>query len=350
MRFLIVKLSALGDVLHALPALRFLRVAVPGAHVTWVVERRVAGILDGQGIDEVVAIDTRALRDGLRRGRIGAVAAEVRRVRRHLRDPGFDVALDLQGNIKSGVVISQARAPRKVGLPRRLCREAQNTWFTGEQAEVTATHVIDLSGEVVAHALGTPWQAPSGPALRVDAGAAAAAAARLENHPGPRVAFINGASWWTKQWSVASFITVGRRLVEEHHVRIVLPWGDEGERRRAAEIAAALGPAAMVPEGGSLTELAALLAACDVVVGGDTGPLHMAWAVGTATVSLYGPNPSARNGPRGERHRVFQSTVECSPCWGKECPTGNFICMEAVGVAEVTAATTALLAEGRRPA
>jgi len=350
MRFLIVKLSALGDVVHALPALRFLRATMPGAHVTWVVERRVAGILEGQGIDEVVAIDTRALRRDLRRGRVGAVRAEVGRVRRRLRDSGFDVALDLQGNIKSGLVISQARATRKVGLPRRLCREAQNTWFTGEQVEVVGSHVVDLSGEVVAHAVGARWQVPGGPALQVDASAAAAVAARLEDQPGPWIAFINGASWWTKQWPVASFVALARRLVEEHHGRIILPWGDEGERRRAAEIVAALGPAAMVPERGSLAELAALLAACDVVVGGDTGPLHMAWAVGTPTVSLYGPNPSARNGPRGELHRVFQSAVECSPCWGKECPTGDFICMEAIGVAEVAAAADRLLAAGRRRA
>jgi len=81
-----------------------------------------------------------------------------------------------------------------------------------------------------------------------------------------------------------------------------------------------------------------------VAVGGDTGPLHIAWAAGTPTVSLYGPNPSARNGPRGERHRVFQSTVECSPCWGKECSTGDLICMEAIGVAEVADAAQQLLA------
>jgi heptosyltransferase-1 len=344
MRLLIVKLSALGDVVHALPALRFLRAVVPGVHVTWVVERRVAGILDGQGIDAVVAIDTRALRDDLRRGRVGTVVAEVRRVRRLLRAPGFDVAVDLQGNIKSGVVIAQARALRKVGLPRRLCREAQNTWFTGEQADVVGTHVVDLSGEVVAHALGARWQVPDGAALHVEAGAAAAVAARLGDHPGPRIAFINGASWWTKQWSVASFVALGRHLIEECHAQIVLPWGDEGERRRAAEIAVALGPAAMVSERGSLAALAALLAACDVVVGGDTGPVHMAWAVGTPTVSLYGPNPSARNGPRGPRHRVFQSTVECSPCWGKECPTGEFICMDSIFVGQVAEAVEALLA------
>jgi len=350
MRFLIVKLSALGDVVHALPALRFLRVAVPGAHVTWAVERRVAGVLEGQGIDAVVAIDTRALRHDLRRGRVGAVAAEVRRVRRLLREPGFDVAVDLQGNIKSGLVIAQARAPRKVGLPRRLCREVQNTWFTGEQADVAGTHVVDLSGEVVAHALGADWQVPDGPVLHVEAAAEAAVAASLGDHPGPRIAFINGASWWTKQWSVASFIALGRYLVEGHDARIVLPWGDEGERRRAVEIAAALGPAALVPEHGSLAALAALLDACDVVVGGDTGPVHMAWAVGTATVSLYGPNPSARNGPRGPSHRVFQSTVECSPCWGKECPTGEFICMDSITVAQVAEAVEALLAERpRRP-
>jgi heptosyltransferase-1 len=342
MRFLIVKLSALGDVVHALPALRFLRAAVPGAHVTWVVERRVAGILEGQGVEEVVAIDTRALRHDLRRGRIAAVAKGVGRVRHLLRDPGFDVALDLQGNIKSGVVISQAKAPRKVGLPRRLCREAQNTWFTGEQAEVAGSHVVDMAGEVVAHAVGQPWQVPAGPWLEVEP-VAAGGAARHGDYAGPRIAFINGASWWTKQWSVASFIALGRHLIAVHDARIVLPWGDAGEQRRAAEIAAALGSAATVAERGSLAALAALLAACDVAVGGDTGPLHMAWAVGTPTVSLYGPNPSARNGPRGARHRVFQSPVACSPCWGKECPTGEFICMDSLSVAQVVAAVEELL-------
>ena len=350
MRVLIVKVSALGDVVHALPAVRFLRRQRPHAHVTWVVEQRVAGVLEGQAvIDEVIPIDTYAWRAWLRRGRVSAVAAAVRAVRRRLRSPGFDLVLDLQGNIKSGGVAGLTRGARKVGLPRHLCREPQNTWLIEEQAEVRGHHVVDQAGEVVAHALGTEWQAPAGPVLEVAPAAIATAAARLGTHPGPRVAFIHGASWWTKQWSAASFAALGRSLAERAGAQIVLPWGDAGDRQRAEEIAAALGPAAMVPGNGTLAQLAALLATCDLAIGGDTGPAHMAWAVGTPTVTLYGPNPSTRNGPRGDRHRVLQSPVGCSPCWGKGCPTGEFICMAAIGVGAVAEAAEHLLHQTRRP-
>ena len=75
--------------------------------------------------------------------------------------------------------------------------------------------------------------------------------------------------------------------------------------------------------------------------------VHIAWAVGTPTVSLYGPNPSARNGPRGEAHRRLQAEVDCSPCWGKQCPTGHFICMESIGVEQVVAAAAPLLPSDR---
>ena len=141
---------------------------------------------------------------------------------------------------------------------------------------------------MIAHALGTDWQSPAGAVLEVVPAAMATAMARLGAHDGPRVAFIHGASWWTKQWPVASFVALGRHLVERVGAQIVLPTGDAGDRERAEEIAAALAPDAVVPENGTLAELAALLAACDLAVGGDTGPAHMAWAVGTPTVTLYG--------------------------------------------------------------
>ncbi|MGD2063133.1 MAG: lipopolysaccharide heptosyltransferase I [Nitrospirota bacterium] len=409
MRVLIVKVSALGDVVHALPALHFLRRQRPDVHVTWVVEQRVAGVLAGQeAIDEVIPIDTYAWRSWLRRGRVAAVVEEVWTARRRLRSPGFDLVLDLQGNIKSGVVAGLARARRKVGLPRHICREPQNTWFVGEQAEVCGSHVVDQAGEVVAHALGTEWVAPVGPVLEVASRAIAAMAARLGAHHGPRVAFIHGASSWNKQWPAASFTALGRHLAQEAGAQIILPWDDADGRRRAEEIAGALGPVAVVARSRSLAELAALLAACDLAIGGDTGPSHMAWAVGTPTVTLYGPNPSARNGPRGGYHRVLQSPVMCSPCWGRPalvtrnlrervpmvvapgwptspspqaalravegsdeeevrrrgqprerssfivrgagtgCPTGDFICMEAIGVGEVAAAAERLLQGVRR--
>jgi len=330
MRCLIVKLSALGDVVHAMPAVRFLQAQRPGVHMTWVVERRVAGILEGQGIDEVVPIDTRALRGDLRAGRLGAVAAAVREVRRRLGS-SFDLVLDLQGNTKSGVVARLARG-RRVGLPRPLCREWPNTWLIHEQAPVVADHVVDQVGGVVAHALGAAWGPPEPPYLRTEPAAEGP----------PRAVLINGASWETKLWPVESFVALGRWLVEQG-LEVVLPWGDAAEQGRADEIGAGIGTGATVPPRGSLAELATLLASCRLAVGGDTGPTHIAWAVGTPTVSLYGPNPSARNGPRGATHRRLQAEVDCSPCWGKQCPTGDFICMTSISVAAVVAAADGLL-------
>jgi len=332
MRVLIVKLSALGDVVHALPAVRLLQAYRPGVNLTWVVEQRVAGILEGQGIDAVVPIDTRRLRADLRAGRLGEVAAAVGELRHRLATP-FDLILDLQGNTKSGVVARLARGRRRVGLPRRLCREWLNTWLIAEQAPGVADHVVDQAGGVVAHALGIAWEGVAPPYLRTSGVAAAGP---------PRVALINGASWETKLWPVASFVALGQWLAARGFA-VVVPWGDEREHHRAVAIASEIGPAAVVPPRGSLAELAALLATCRLAVGGDTGPTHIAWAVGTPTVSLYGPNPAVRNGPRGPTHRRLQAPVECSPCWGKRCPTNNFICMASITVEAVVAAAADLL-------
>ncbi|RMF86043.1 MAG: hypothetical protein D6739_03720, partial [Nitrospirae bacterium] len=231
MRCLIVKLSALGDVVHALPALRFLERHRPGVEVTWVVERRVAGILEGQGLHRVVPIDTRALRAELRRVRMGQVAAAVRDLRRQLGAP-FDLILDLQGNTKSGVVARLARGRRRLGLPRPLCREWPNTWLVDEQAPVSATHVVDQVGGVVAHALGLSWELPAPPYLRAEP---------EPPGPRPRVALIHGASWETKLWPEARFAELGRWLAARGY-EVLLPWGGEEERRRSERIARGVGP------------------------------------------------------------------------------------------------------------
>ena len=162
---------------------------------------------------------------------------------------------------------------------------------------------------------------PAGP-LPIQSEAADRVAAQLAEHglADRRFAVLHyGTTWSTKLWSVENWLELLKSLVAEGDPVPVLTWGSAEEKGVVERIVAAAGSRAMAWPRGTLPELAALLARATVVVGGDTGPVHIAAAVGTPTVSIYRVTDQSRNGPRGDRHIRLQSPLECSPCLRKQC-------------------------------
>jgi lipopolysaccharide heptosyltransferase I len=308
----IVKLSSLGDVCHALPVLSALRRAQPAARLAWIVEAREAALLEGHpDLDDLVPVDTRRWRRQVRRpSGLAPVGRALADVLRRLRRLELDVALDLQGLMKSGVIARMTGAPRRIGFAAAHCRERLNAAFTNRRVAPPpgAVHAVDRY-----LALLEPLGVASGPATfrlpdRPEAGR------RMESFLGEQgvkrrerlVALNPGAAREEKRWPIGHWRALAERLHAEGGARLLLLWGpDEAHMVRA--IKTGLGAPAILAPPTDLHELSALLARSTLVVAGDTGPLHLAVALGTPALGLYGPTRAARNGPYGPMGRGLQS-------------------------------------------
>ncbi len=309
MNVAIVKLSSLGDVVHALPVAAALRACFPRAHLTWVVEQREAALLrDNPALDEVAVADTRGWR---RRHGMRAGADAVRAFRglvRQLRDRGFTAALDLQGNLKSGLLTAATGAPVRIGFAAGHCREPLNTLFTNRRVAPppSARHIVEqqlalLRPLGVMEAQATFW-------LPRDEVAEASVDRFLRGRglgAGVSIVTLNpGAGREVKRWPPARFAELARRLRDEAGATVCVLWGPaELDQARAIVNGA---PGALLAPPTDLPALLALLRRTGVMVAADTGPLHAAAALGVGCVGLFGPTDPARNGPYGSGHRVVR--------------------------------------------
>ena len=335
-RIALVKLSSLGDVVHALPAARALRTWWPGAELTWVVERREQAILEGNpDVNHVVAVDTRLWRREFRRpGGAPAVVAKIRGLVHRLAAGRFDVTVDLQGLLKSGVVTALTRAPLRVGLAAAQCRERASAWFTNRHVTPPreAEHVVDRYLAVVA-ALGVDLDAVGPPAFPIsrEPGAEASVTSWLEDEGvksrTPLVLLNPGSGGDHKRWAVEAFRRLGEEVAVRLGARVGISWGP-GEEPLARAIAHGMRTGALVPPATTIPQMVALFRRATLVVGGDTGPVHVAAVLGVPTVGLYGPTSASRNGPYGPRVAAIQSR------------TGR---MDGVSVEAVLGAAQALL-------
>jgi len=316
-RVALVKLSALGDVIHALPVARALRRAYPDAELSWLVEAREGAVLrEHPDLDHVIPVDTRGWRRRHRAAGAGSFWSGVRALRGQLRSRRFDVAVDAQGLLKSGLITRLTGAPVRVGFGAARCKERLSALFTNRHVipPPGAFHVVDQNLALLG-ALGVAAGAPEfliPP--RPDA------QRRMDEFlveagwkPGDRLVALNpGAGQPGKQWAPERFAAVGERLGAEAAARVLLLWGP-AESHLARQIAlgtrgagsAAARPLLAPPT--DLDELTALLRRAHLMVAGDTGPLHLAAALGTPALGLFGPTSAARNGPYGPRCRGLQS-------------------------------------------
>jgi heptosyltransferase-1 len=346
MRVLIVKISALGDVVHALPALAYLKSVHPEARIDWLVEEGFAPLLEGHELLR------RVHRLGLKRWRrIGprAVLSGVRRMVATLRGERYDMVLDLQGNCKSGLFTLLSGAALRYGFAANGVREWPNLLATNRKVSLTSAdhHISDRSLAVARAAFPNGSCRPLAGPLCVAPQAAEAVAGKLAElglGDGPLVVLQYGTTWQTKLWPLQHWQELVRRLVAEDHVRPVLIWGNDAERAAAEAICPAGERGALIWPRGTLPELVALLARADLVVGGDTGPIHMAAAVDTATVSLFRVTDASRNGPRGPRHIRLQAAMDCAPCLRKQCERDEE-CGRSIGVEQVLDAVRRLLSQ-----
>lgn len=329
---LVIKMSALGDVIQALPVIPALKERFPGSRIHWLVEEAAEPVVRCHpGIHRVLVSRRSAWPRDLRKpGAWPMAMSQIRALVAELRRP-YDLAIDLQGLLKSGIWMGVAKARRKVGFKgarERLSRLFLNEAIGGINAEL---HAVEKYLQLVARLGCSKVERPEF-GLRAPREAMARMRSLLASKgwdpDGPWAVLVPCARWASKRWSQAGFARLGDRLVKDLGLQVALVGlGQDkpllegitaGMRNRAVNLAGST----------DVLSLMAMLEMAKVVVSTDTGPMHMAAALGTPVVALFGPTAPWRTGPYGSNSRVVRQEMSCSPCFRKRCSTRS--CMESI--------------------
>lgn len=335
-KFLIIKVSSLGDVIHALPALATLRANHPSAHIAWLVEKPYKDLLyNNPHLDEIIVIRTRYWRKNWTLETFGEIRDTIAKLRKHR----FDVALDMQGLIKTGLIAFLSGARQRLGLNRKNCREPLNALFTNKRAPFVdkGSHVVDINLNLIRLAGGT--QSGSQPhRLEVPEEIQVKVDVFFQENPdlsAKPIAVINpGAGFPTKLWKLDRFAKLADRIAKEQGLHILLAWGPD-EKPMAERIADLMTEKSWIAPKTTIQESIALFKHAALMISCDSGPLHLCAAMGIPTVSIFGPTDPARNGPYGSNHQVVYKEQPCSFCWKKTCAIETHDCMEQVEVDDV---------------
>jgi heptosyltransferase-1 len=312
-RILIVRLGAMGDVIHGLPALVALRAAFPDAMIGWLIEERWAELLctlstprsgprsaQSPLVDRVHTVNTRQWRGApfavATWERIAASLSDLRAAR-------YEIAIDLQGAVRSSLLARWSGAPVIYGSAQP--RENLATMFYTRQVITNGQHVVEQNlslAEAFAHRRMRLLSAE----LPRDAAAEQECDLRLKAYGARGVALLNpGAGWGAKQWPAERYGQVAKQLSEDG-LKVLINFGP-GEEDLAGAVENASNGAAETFSG-TLTQLIALTRRASLFIGGDTGPMHLAAALGIPVVGIFGPTDPARNGPFGTRSVVLRSS------------------------------------------
>ena len=355
-RILIVRLSALGDVLHALPVLAALRTRFPDAELAWAVEDRAVGLLEHRtDLDRILPFPRKALSGSLKGlPKPVALARTARGFVKETRAGEYDLALDLQGNLKSGAVTRASGARLRFGLGGREAKEG-NQLFTQRRVVVPddIRHRVERNLAVASAAIGEtlPYQNPDFPTAPAED---AEATRLLEQHallPGGYVVLHPGTSGFGafKRWPTDRWAALARRLGADGHALLVTYGPDEQDLADA--VAADSDGHAQAVTTSSLGSLAALIRGARLFVAADTGPLHLASLVGAPLLGLFGPKDPTIYGPYGVRADgtpgvldvITQDDVACRPCTLRKC--GDPLCMTTLAPDRVLEAVHVVLDE-----
>ncbi len=344
MNILFVKLSSLGDVIHALPALNALRQGYPRSHITWLVEDYASQIvMDHPSLDRVLVSARKSwLQDISLARRSLRTLREIVFFVRALRQRKYDLVVDLQGLLKSALMVWLSGGQKRVGYDRT--REMSYLFLNNKippfdpegHAIERYLHLVRSVGaeegkiEYRIHLEGEHHR-------RVEA--------LLRDHEilqEDRVVIISPfALWETKLWEPDRFSMLCDRLIERYPVKVVFT-GTTGEKEYVRRIIGSMRhPACDLSGKTCLKELASLCSRANLMISTDTGTMHLAAAMGLPVVALFGPTAPWRTGPYGEGHSVIRKDLACSPCYKRRCESRE--CMQAIDVEDVLERTTPYL-------
>jgi lipopolysaccharide heptosyltransferase I len=335
---LIVKLSAIGDVVHTLPALNAIRRHFPQAHITWLVEAAAADLLiDHPALDRVLISRRKQWIRDIKRGDWRAPLGQFKRFLRELRDTRYDMIFDFQAAIKGAMLIAIARGNRKIGFGPGMEHQEHSYLVLNEKIPMISMEVHALDrGLALIKSAGIPshsveYRLPISPAAQSSVIEFIAEGAK--DPQGPLVAINPMAKWETKLWPAERFSRLADRIIDSYGAAVFFTGGPEDHGIIEGIIAGMQHRALNLAGRTRLIELAALYQQMTCLVTTDTGPMHIAAAVKTPVVALFGPTAPWRTGPHGDIHRVVTSRDDCRPCFKRSCATSK--CMQSITVEQV---------------
>jgi heptosyltransferase-1 len=336
-RYLLVRLGALGDIVHAIPVAAAIRRAFPTAGIDWLVSAKHRDILDLVPVVDrrLVVVDRR---DNVH-GRGTSLVAAIRELRKNR----YDVVFDLQGLVKSALLARASGAARVIGFSSAYLREPiARAFYTevhdpgrgGMYAAGETSHVVQMNLGMLEH-LGITAGVPEFP---IEETVSPVAAQTIGQLAGRYMVLNAGAAWPNKRWPPQRFGALARELREREGLMSLVAWGP-GEEMLADEVVRSAGGAAIRSPRTSIGDLVALLRGAAVMVSGDTGPTHIAAAVGTPLVGIYGPTRPSRNGPWAVRDITVSRADTCECHHLRRCRRET-MCLLDIGVDEVADAVS----------
>jgi lipopolysaccharide heptosyltransferase II len=346
-RILLLRMERIGDLLMALPAIRDVRELAPGAEIDLVVGSWNLDLARAVGaVTRVQTLDAA----WLTRDHQGLRLPSLLRAARRWRGARYDLAINFEPDVRSNMLLSASGAAWTAGY-----RSGGGGALLDQALDYdTRLHTTENARRLVAAVFGRMPAHEGQPVITVPAAARANAARRLGAVRGPLVGFHLNGGRPIKQWDPGRFADVARRLISSTGATVVLT-GSEADRRLVEETARALPPGCVIDTAGDsdLLTVAAILERLDLLITGDTGPMHLAAAVGTPIVAVFGPSDPARYAPGGPHDRVVRVDLPCSPCNRIRVPPARCAghtpdCLALVSADSVFTAATAVLAASRR--
>lgn len=339
-KILIVRLSSFGDILLATPVAEALRENYPSAEISWITESRFTDLLhNNPHLDRVIGYDKQGVDSGL---------SGMRRLGRRLKAEAFDLIVDLQHKLRSVALARLAKGKRILSFRKRSARDFFAE-FLLRLPPRPDSHAVDrylgalslfgIKGE--GNSYGLTYSIPETAVLQVERLLSEKALDRGRR----MVALCPGAAHGTKRWPQEQFAKLAQLLSDEGRLPVIL--GGPPDRAIIDTIGTGKGQSCLSLVG-EIPVMAAALARCEVAVCCDSGPLHLASAVGTKVVGIYGPTSPIRWGPWGVEHRIVKRKLPCAPCsnhGGPKCPKGHHACMQDISVQEIALAMKALFSE-----
>jgi 3-deoxy-D-manno-octulosonic-acid transferase/heptosyltransferase-1 len=342
---LIIKLSAIGDVVHTLPLLSVLRGNYPRARIDWLVEEEASMVIEGHPAVNRVLISRRKswFRRFMKGGEYSKVVPEIRAFLKELRICRYDLVIDLQGLFKSGVLTGLARGKRKIGMEG--AREGGRFFLNERPVPVDYDqHAIDRYLKMADYlkCRHISWRGGI-PISKAHEKLVNEYVSPAEAGQRPIIAINPMARWKTKLWDPDRFASLADRIHDDLSHEVVFT-GSNGDRKEIECVINKMKSRPLNLAGRtSLKEVAHLYTRCKALITTDTGPMHIAAAMGCPVVALFGPTAPWRTGPYGQRHEVIRADIECSPCFKKSC--SHIKCMEEIEVDQVFEAVRNLVTQ-----
>lgn len=321
-KILIIKPSSLGDIVHSLPFLNSVQACFPKAEIHWVVARGLEGLLEGHPmIGRLIVIN----KDMWKKiSEAGKTVKEVRALLKDLRNERYDLVVDLQGLLRSGIISMATRAPIRIGFQE--AREGSRLCYSKKVRGGREVHAVDrylrIAGELGCDTREVLFPFPLVPEQPKQI-------EQLREMLGEYAVIVPGARWKTKIWAAERFGAVAAGLP----LRSVVVGSRADSQIADRVVSASEGKALSLAGRTDLRELVSVMRHARCVISNDSGPMHIAAAFQIPVVAIFGPTSPVRTGPYGRQHIVVESGQGCAPCFRKSC--AHPVCMESVTAEEV---------------